>query len=41
MNTAGELAKTGSWMRLFMVAGMHHCTGGEGPNKFDVVGALD
>jgi len=41
VNTAGGLAKTGSWVRLFMVPGMHHCSGGEGPNTFDVVGALD
>jgi feruloyl esterase len=28
-------------VRLFMVPGMNHCTGGEGPNTFDVVGALE
>jgi Tannase and feruloyl esterase len=39
--TTGGLAKAGSWVRLFMVPGMHHCGGGEGPNTFDVVGALE
>jgi feruloyl esterase len=27
--------------RLFMVPGMGHCGGGEGPNTFDMVGALE
>jgi feruloyl esterase len=30
-----------SWVRLFMVPGMGHCRGGEGPNTFDMVAALD
>jgi feruloyl esterase len=29
------------WVRLFMVPGMQHCGGGEGPNTFDSVGALE
>jgi len=28
-------------VRLFMVPGMNHCRGGEGPNVFDMVTALD
>lgn len=28
-------------MRLFMVPGMQHCSGGEGTDSFDMVGALD
>jgi feruloyl esterase len=28
-------------VRLFMVPGMNHCTGGEGPNTFDMVVALE
>lgn len=28
-------------VRLFMVPGMNHCAGGEGPNTFDMVGALE
>ena len=30
-----------SWLRLFMVPGMGHCRGGEGPNTFDMMSALD
>ena len=28
-------------VRLYMVPGMGHCGGGDGPNQFDVVAALD
>jgi feruloyl esterase len=41
VNAAGGAAAADSWVRLFMVPGMHHCTGGEGPATFDAVGALD
>ena len=34
-------AKTAEFARLFMVPGMGHCGGGEGPNSFDMVGALE
>ena len=27
--------------RLFMAPGMNHCGGGEGPNSFDMIGALE
>ncbi len=29
------------WMRLFMVPGMGHCSGGSGPYSFDTLGALE
>ncbi len=29
------------WVRLFMVPGMGHCSGGEGPDSFDSLGALE
>jgi feruloyl esterase len=29
------------FVRLFMVPGMQHCRGGEGPNQFNVMGALE
>jgi feruloyl esterase len=29
------------WVRLFMVPGMQHCRGGEGPDTFDMIGALE
>lgn len=37
----GGPSKTGDSIRLFMVPGMAHCGGGEGPNRFDSVSALD
>jgi feruloyl esterase len=30
-----------NWIRLFMVPGMGHCSGGEGPDTFDKIGALE
>ena len=30
-----------SWVRLFMVPGMGHCGGGEGPDTFDTLGVLE
>ena len=29
------------WLRLFMAPGMNHCGGGEGPNSFDAVTAVE
>lgn len=40
-DTVGGPSKTAKNMRLFMVPGMAHCGGGEGPNVFDKVGTLD
>ena len=37
----GGAAKTADEMRLFMVPGMTHCGGGEGPNVFNAVGAME
>jgi feruloyl esterase len=37
----GGPAKTSGWVRLFMAPGMGHCGGGEGPNTFDMVSALE
>jgi feruloyl esterase len=34
-------AQTAEWLRLFLVPGMGHCGGGEGPNAFDAVAALE
>ncbi len=41
MDTLGGAKTTADSMRLFMVPGMGHCGGGEGPNKFNVVAALE
>ena len=37
----GGVAKTTDWFRLFMAPGMGHCAGGEGPNTFDALAALE
>ena len=34
------LARTQNYARLFMVPGMHHCSGGPGPNTFDALTPL-
>jgi feruloyl esterase len=34
-------ASNTDWVRLFMVPGMRHCGGGEGPNTFDSLSALE
>jgi len=39
--TMGGVEKTSDWIRLFMVPGMGHCSGGEGPNTFDMVPHLE
>ncbi|GHJ41161.1 hypothetical protein Sm713_67700 [Streptomyces sp. TS71-3] len=35
----GGSAKTSAFARLFMLPGMAHCTGGQGPDQFDALGA--
>jgi feruloyl esterase len=37
----GGADKTTDFARLFMVPGMGHCAGGDGPNRFDALGALE
>jgi Tannase and feruloyl esterase len=34
-------ANSRNWVRLFMVPGMGHCSGGEGPDSFDMLTPLD
>ena len=34
-------ANSPDWVRLFMVPGMGHCSGGEGPDSFDMLTPLD
>jgi feruloyl esterase len=41
LKTFGGASKTADSVRLFMVPGMGHCGGGEGPNTFDMVSALE
>jgi feruloyl esterase len=40
-STMGGFEKTREFFRLFMAPGMGHCGGGEGPDRFDAVGALE
>jgi feruloyl esterase len=40
-SAVGGLAKAQASHRLFMAPGMGHCGGGEGPNTFDMVAALE
>ena len=37
----GDKSKVNASYRLFMVPGMAHCGGGEGPNTFDMIAALE
>ena len=41
LEALGPASKVHSSYRLFMAPGMAHCGGGEGPNTFDVVTALE
>ena len=40
LKTAGALTR-GKSIQLYMAPGMNHCRGGEGPDTFDIVGALE
>ncbi len=37
----GGAEKTSNWLRLFMVPGMGHCEGGEGPDTFDKMTVIE
>jgi Tannase and feruloyl esterase len=41
LDTLGGEAKVKDSYRLFMVPGMWHCSGGDGPNTFDTLSALE
>jgi feruloyl esterase len=41
VDTMGGEKKTADSIRLFLEPGMGHCQGGEGPNKFDKVAAME
>jgi tannase/feruloyl esterase len=40
-SVVNQLGRVDDSIRLFMVPGMGHCGGGEGPNTFDMLGALE
>lgn len=41
LEALGGAARIQNSYRLFLAPGMAHCGGGEGPNSFDMVGALE
>ena len=41
IKTIGSARETGEFYRLFMAPGMYHCRGGEGPDTFDMIPALE
>jgi feruloyl esterase len=41
VEASGGAAKVSASYRLFLAPGMGHCAGGEGPNTFDMVSALE
>ena len=41
VKTMGGLEKTREFFRFFLAPGMGHCSGGPGPNQFDMLGALE
>jgi feruloyl esterase len=41
LNTMGGIGKVKDNYRLFMVPGMGHCGGGDGPSSFDMLSALE
>ena len=41
VDATGGPSKTADSIRLFMAPGMGHCGGGEGPNTFDMVSAIE
>lgn len=38
---SADPAQAPTWIRLFMVPGMAHCAGGEGPDSFDKIGVME
>jgi feruloyl esterase len=41
LDASGDPAHAPEWVRLFMVPGMGHCSGGEGPDTFDKIAVLE
>jgi feruloyl esterase len=39
--TVAQSGGAANWARLYMVPGMGHCSGGEGPDSFDKIGAME
>jgi feruloyl esterase len=41
LEKSGDSAHASNWIRLFMIPGMGHCSGGEGPDRFDKIGLIE
>jgi feruloyl esterase len=41
LDSSGGPEQTSNWIRLFMAPGMAHCSGGEGPDTFDKISAME
>jgi feruloyl esterase len=41
LDLSGDPAKNSDWIRLFMIPGMGHCSGGEGPDTFDRISVIE
>ena len=41
LKTVGGQAEMDAFARLYLVPGMHHCSGGPGPNQFDMLTVLE
>lgn len=41
VQTVGGQNEADGFARLYMIPGMHHCSGGPGPNAFDMLAVLE
>lgn len=41
LSLSGDPEHASNWVRLFMVPGMEHCSGGEGPDTFDKLSVIE
>lgn len=41
LNASSDSERVSEWIRLFMVPGMGHCSGGEGPDSFDKISVME
>ena len=41
VDLSGNSAQASNWIRLFMLPGMGHCSGGEGPDTFDKISLIE
>jgi feruloyl esterase len=41
LNLTGNAQQASDWIRLFMIPGMGHCAGGEGPDTFDKISLIE